>query len=97
MKTYTICGSMRFAQEMRDVALYLETVKGYNVLQCTYSSYGTYLCAEHVEAIKNAHFKKIDLSDGIYIINPYGYIGAATRADIEYAIKHGKEVLYYCD
>lgn len=97
MKTYTICGSMRFSQEMQGVALYLETVKGYNVLQCTYSPHGNYLCDEHISAIRNAHFKKIDLSDGIYVINLYGYIGAATREDIEYAIKHGKEVLYYCD
>ena len=36
MKTYTLCGSMRFEKEMREVAYYLETQKGYSILQCVY-------------------------------------------------------------
>ncbi len=34
MKTYTICGSMRFAEKMQEISYYLETQKGYNILQC---------------------------------------------------------------
>lgn len=37
MKTLTICGSMRFADEMKAIAYFLETEKKYNVLQCVYS------------------------------------------------------------
>lgn len=96
MKTYTICGSMQFAQEMHDIALYLETVKGYNVLQCIYTGKDTYLSPEHTEALKNAHYKKIDLSDGIFVVNLHGHIGTSTKEEIEYATKQGKEILYYC-
>ena len=32
MKTYTMCGSMRFEEEMRKVAYDLETQKGYNFM-----------------------------------------------------------------
>lgn len=31
MKTYTICGSMRYEKEMMKIAYYLETEKGYNI------------------------------------------------------------------
>lgn len=37
MKTLTICGSMRFENEMRSIAYDLEAIKGYNVLQCIYA------------------------------------------------------------
>ena len=37
MKTYTICGSMRFEKEMKDIAYQLETQKGFNIFQCTYT------------------------------------------------------------
>ena len=36
MKTYTICGSMRFEKEMQKIAYDLERCKGYNILQCVY-------------------------------------------------------------
>ena len=37
MKTLTICGSMRFENEMQSIAYDLEAIKGYNVLQCVYA------------------------------------------------------------
>ena len=37
MKTITICGSMKFAEEMKQIAFVLEAIQGYNVLQCTYN------------------------------------------------------------
>ena len=40
MKIVTICGSMRFAPEMRRAAFRLESRQGCNVLQCTYPSPG---------------------------------------------------------
>ena len=36
MKTYTICGSMKFAEKMKKVAKQLETENGYKILQCVY-------------------------------------------------------------
>ena len=35
METVTICGSMRFSQEMKEIAFMLESRYGLNVLQCT--------------------------------------------------------------
>ena len=61
MKTYTLCGSMRFEKEMQEVAYYLETQKGYNVLQCIYTVVGTKPTAEELQALELAHYQKIDI------------------------------------
>ena len=46
------------------------------------------------EMLDDMHKRKIDLSDGIFVINPGGYIGASTKAEIAYARTHGKTVDY---
>ena len=95
MKTLTICGSMRFEKLMQKVAYTLETEQGFNVLQCIYSNGEMSLSKEQLERLVSAHYRKIDLSDGIYVVNPGGYIGESVRAEIEYAMSKGKEILYY--
>lgn len=40
------------------------------------------------------HKRKIDMADGIYVINCGGYIGESTRSEIEYASAQGKTVEY---
>lgn len=40
------------------------------------------------------HFRKIDMSDEVYVINLEGYIGESTRNEINYAKKTGKPVNY---
>lgn len=97
MKTYTICGSMRFESEMREIAYQLETRRGFNVLQCVNAVDGAAPTDAERSNLAQAHYRKIDLSDGIYVVNIGGYIGSAARAEIEYARAHGKEVLYHCD
>ena len=47
--------------------------------------------------LDNMHKRKIDMADGIYVINVGGYIGESTRSEIEYAKAHGKEVKYLED
>ena len=94
MKTLTICGSMRFEKRMRELAYTLETEQGYNILQCIYSS-DAELSKEQLDRLVAAHYRKIDLSDGIYVVNPGGYIGESVRREIAYALSKGKEVLYY--
>ena len=49
------------------------------------------------EMLDNMHKRKIDMADGIYVINVGGYIGESTRSEIEYAKAHGKEVKYLED
>lgn len=94
MKTLTICGSMRFAAEMREIAYMLETKCGYNVLQCVYGN-EEMPTAEEIETLAAAHYRKIDLADGIYVVNIGGYIGDSVRCEIEYAERKNKAVLYH--
>jgi len=49
---------------------------------------------EQLEKLKEAHFKRIELSDAIYVINKDNYIGKSTKLEIEYAQKLGKEIIY---
>lgn len=96
MKTYTICGSMRYEKEMRDIAYYLETQKGFNVLQCVYCDKDIKPSCEELNNLEKAHYLKIDLSDGIYVVNIDGYIGDAVKKEVEYAKMHNKEIVYHC-
>lgn len=94
MKTLTICGSMRFEAQMRQIAFQLEVQQGYNVLQCVYGDGGALTPAQR-QSLVAAHYRKIDLSDGIYVVNPGGYIGESVRSEIAYAKEKGKEILFY--
>lgn len=47
--------------------------------------------------LDDTHKRKIDMADGIYVINVGGYIGHSTRSEIEYALAHGKKVQYLVD
>lgn len=50
---------------------------------------------KQLKRIKEAHFKRIELSDAIYVINKDNYVGQSTKLEIEYAKKLGKEIIYY--
>lgn len=94
MKTLTMCGSMRFAEEMKNIAFILEIKYGFNILQCIYDD-GTELTCNESENIIKAHYRKIDISDGIYVVDIDGYIGKSVEEEIKYAQLKGKEVLYH--
>ena len=44
------------------------------------------------EMLDDMHKRKIDMADGIYVINVGGYIGQSTRSEIEYARSQGTTV-----
>lgn len=44
------------------------------------------------QALDKLHLRKIDISDGIFVINVGGYIGMGTKREIEYARSRGKTV-----
>lgn len=52
---------------------------------------------EQLKKLKEAHFKKIELSDAILVVNVNNYIGNSTNLEINYARKLGKEIIYYTD
>ena len=94
MKVITISGSLKFQKEMMIVAEKL-ALKGNCVLTPVYPiSENLEKTEEQLEKLKEAHFKRIELSDAIYVINKDNYIGKSTELEIEYAQKLGKEIIY---
>ena len=94
MKVITLCGSLKFQKEMMVVAEQL-ALEGYCVLTPIYPISETLKRTdEQLEKLKEEHFKKIELSDSIYVINKDNYIGKSTKLEIEYAKKLGKEIKY---
>jgi len=94
VKTLTICGSMRFADEMKEIAWDLEYNKGHCVIQLVYNE-GTEISAEGKARLDAAHMRKIEMSDGIYVVNIGGYIGESVRNEIALAERLGKEIIYH--
>ncbi len=95
MKTITICGSMKFEKEMPAIALRLETKHHYNVLQCVYNFSKEALTPLDMDTLKEAHYKKIELSDAIYVVDIQGYIGNSVREEIQFAKENGKEIIMH--
>lgn len=92
MKIITLCGSMRFKNEMINIAAELE-LKGNVVIQCIYFSQDKKLSDFDLDLLSKLHYKKIEISDAIYIVNINGYIGEATKNEINYARSLNKEIL----
>jgi hypothetical protein len=44
------------------------------------------------QGLDELHFRKIDLSDAIFVINVAGYVGSSTRREIAYAHGQGKDI-----
>ena len=95
MQTITVCGSMRFADEMKKIAFVLESLHGYNVLQCTYNVENSETTPAMLENLARAHFQKIDMSDAVYIADINGYIGEQVKKEIAYAKSKRKKVIYH--
>lgn len=97
MKTITLCGSLKFQKEMMMVAEEM-ALKGNCILTPVYPILENYeRTEEQLEDLKKAHFKRIEMSDAIFVVNVNDYIGKSTKLEIEYAKKLNKEVLYYTD
>ena len=94
-KVVTICGSMKFAKEMIEIARDLEKQHGWCVIQCVYNLNQTTTTQKELDNIVNAHWKKIDICDAIYVVNIGGYIGTSTKNEINYALTLGKQIIYH--
>lgn len=93
MKIVTLCGSMRFFEEMQEIAMELEARYGYCVITPVGGT--KTLNEEAVENLAKAHYKKIDISDAVYIVNIGGYIGESVLRELRYAKKNNKEIIYH--
>lgn len=95
MKVITLCGSLRFKDEMMKVAMDLE-LQGNCVLTPIYpiSEDKDAFTDEEAHILDQMHRHRIDLSDMVYIVNKDGYIGNSVRSEIEYSKSLNKEIRY---
>ena len=97
MKILTICGSLKFQKEMMEMAEKM-ALDGNCVLTPTYPvSNNLNITDNQLKYLKEEHFKRIELSDIILVMNVNNYIGDSTSLEIGYAKELGKKVIYYTD
>lgn len=97
MKIITLCGSLKFQKEMMTIAEKM-TLEGNCILTPVYpASENMERTKKQLIKFKEAHFKRIEFSDAILVVNVNNYIGDSTNLEIEYAKKLGKEIIYYTD
>jgi hypothetical protein len=87
-RTVTICGTMRFYQQMLFVAEKL-TMQGF-IVHMPFAGHDGILDT-NLEAM---HYAKIELSDCIYVVNTGGHVSMSTRNEILYATAKHKQVYY---
>jgi len=97
MKIVTLCGSLKFENEMMIIAEKM-ALEGYCILTPVYPVLeNVKRTEEQLMKFKEEHFKRIELSDAILVVNVNNYIGNSTNLEIEYAKKLEKEIIYYTD
>jgi len=92
VRVITICGSMRFADEMKKQESKL-TKDGYIVLIPLMDVEETATEADLL-VYRNAHIQKIKMSDAIYVVNVDGYVGHHTSSEIEEASRMNKRIYF---
>lgn len=95
MKIITICGSLKFKNEILAISEKLELAGNVVIapIYPTNEDKDAYT-EEEVEILDKMHKEKIKISDAIYVVNVDGYIGSSTKSEIEFAQKLGKEIIY---
>lgn len=95
-----LCGSTRFFSQFQE-ANYELTMRGIIVLSVGFYPHSK---AEHGHgegvghdsaekvALDELHFRKIELADSVFVINPGGYIGESTGREIAHAVKTHRPV-----
>jgi hypothetical protein len=90
MKILTICGSMRFYEQMLQVAAD-ETLNGNIILAPFMVVKSEDQNSEVKRLLDQLHFAKIDMSSGIIVVtNQHGYVGHSTWREMGYALAAGK-------
>ena len=102
-KVITLCGSTRFKDAFMEAQKRL-TLEGNIVISVglfghsgdseVWDGMDEGTLSKTKEMLDDMHKRKIDMADGIYVINVGGYIGDSTRSEIEYAEALGKSVDY---
>jgi hypothetical protein len=96
-KVITLCGSTRFKDDFERVNKMLTLAGNIVISVGAFGHAGDTFTEEQKVMLDDIHKRKIDMADAIYVINRDGYIGSSTRSEIQYAIMHGKQVIYMED
>lgn len=86
-----ICGSMRFADDMRAVSQSL-TLAGIIVLMP--AEIDTPITVEQKAALGALHLRRIDVADRVVVVSRGEHFGESTTREIEYARGAGKPVTF---
>lgn len=94
-KVITLCGSTRFKKEFEEQNARL-TLEGNIVISVGVFGHanGIKLTEEQKDDLDDIHFRKIDMSDEIFVVDVDGYVGHSTRREIVYAIQSGKRARF---
>lgn len=96
MKIITVCGSLKFKEEMFKICEELE-LGGNCVIAPIYPTNPNKdaYTLEEAEMLDNMQKEKIKISDAIFVVNKDKYIGSSTKSEIEFAKSLNKEIIYY--
>lgn len=94
-RVYTLCGSSRF-KDAHLAAMARLTLDGHVVIPMGVYGHADSVLLTGTEkaALDDLHLRKVDMSDGIFVVDVDGYVGDSTRREILYAESQGKEVRY---
>jgi hypothetical protein len=90
----TLCGSTRFKEDFERVNRELTLAGNIVISVGCFGHSGDVFTEEQKIMLDDIHKRKIDMADGIYVINRNGYIGESTRSEIRYAYLHNKTVKF---
>lgn len=90
----TICGSIKFEEKMKELALEF-TLDGKIIFTPAFKSKTKLSFTDKEKQILDqTHKNKIKLSDSIFVVNVDNYIGESTKKEIEFAKKNNVIVNY---
>ena len=102
-RVITLCGSTRFKDEFMEAQKRL-TLEGNIVISVglfghsgdseVWEGMSEDTLTQTKIMLDDMHKRKIDMADGIFVVNVGGYIGESTKSEIEYARSTGKTVEY---
>lgn len=89
-----ICGSTRFREAMAVVNRELTLLGKVVLAPGVFAHDGDEITEEQKMALDKLHLRKIDMAEEVVVVNPGGYIGDSTRAEVAYATAAGKRILW---
>jgi hypothetical protein len=91
----TICGSSKF-KDQHLAALTRETLKGKIALVSGFFHHTDKvpITEQTKKDLDELHYRKIDMSDEVFIVNVNGYVGESTQGEIAYTIFKGLPLIW---